>query len=745
MVLRKLLVLTVGIGILMLLSSGDGATCQYDPNLMLWISGTSRRDDGPNHIPLKFNQTLSAPWQDWLPTCGVSITTNAGGADEVCAFWQTFAAIDYYEILPWNSNLGGTPTLTRNPATEVLPVGRSPRTLCSWLAPWSVTGYEHLFSMGSANPNRAFFMARTTDKIYIGGWGNDYQTPQSVFSLYQLTHFCVTYDGMMATIYTNGGTRWNGGTGTVNRVNMSDWNTDAENLRMFIGRQIDNTGTLSANFFDLRLYNRALTEWDVNRLWMATRSQRQVTCFDPAVHQCDGSLILWYSGKSTMDVLHPATVTLSRTTNYSNCDQAVGGRTGVFSFVNNAVYTSSASMFPPPGSPLSVCAWGYTNDGAATQILFSYNAPKSGSSGADFFVSIGRVNGQPYARVGATDLTTSVSNPSTASWNTGFWNYICIVYTGDATKGGNGMATLYYNGGNVFQGTVDANLSTSYASASATIGGKSNSGFWTGSVYDVSVYNRVITQDEVFSFQQQTRYNTRYTFCPAEVCDPLLKLWLTGFGAENGTLVDESPSHLQISAGNVTCGLYANGINDVCSFRPPRSVSDPAKQLPTGSTAISVCTAVFVPATAGDQVFWSIGNSTIALSFGIIAGRLSIRFPNTDIPGTMGASTPFPTESWNHVCMTYQGGTNYAELWVNGGSAGIYGGTVVPVIPSGTYTALIGQMVNNALITQQAWTYDLRVYAKLLTTQDINNIYQRALGGIATNTGTPRLRPMRCL
>jgi hypothetical protein len=149
---------------------------------------------------------------------------------------------------------------------SILPFGNSPRTLCGWAKLSAVpTNWQWIISYGTPTVNQASFIGFGVfpgQHINFGGYGNDLQWFVNLQNYVDKWVFiCGVYTGNLAKLYVDG---------DLKTQNSFLWNTVPYMCRM--GRQVNNFAEFLSGLIDeVRLYNRALSDVEIQALYNATK------------------------------------------------------------------------------------------------------------------------------------------------------------------------------------------------------------------------------------------------------------------------------------------------------------------------------------------------------------------------------------------------------------------------------------------------------------------------------------------
>ena len=155
-------------------------------------------------------------------------------------------------------NINSTGTTATIPA---LPYNNAARTISVWTKLNAYSGFNYMFSYGSASNSGAQSGNITRDQINYFGYFTNIYHDLPVASYNQLNtwyHFVYVYDGTTARIYKNG---------NLVKTQAITWNTLNNNNIFKLGMGIDNELTFNGTIDDLKIYNYAISDLDVASLF----------------------------------------------------------------------------------------------------------------------------------------------------------------------------------------------------------------------------------------------------------------------------------------------------------------------------------------------------------------------------------------------------------------------------------------------------------------------------------------------
>lgn len=333
-----------------------------------------------------------------------------------------------------------------------LPLGATPRTLCAWINPSSYPTLKMIVSYGSSGTNSASIgLAFSQNNIGFVGWANDYM-PSFQVPLNAWTHLCGVYSGTTATIYINGSS-----------IGSAPYTLNTVTGNFYIGNWVDLSGHFPGKIDNVQIYNKALTNTEVRNLSI------RVPAGLMAMFDFQGDTLDLSVNKNNGTAMGGATLTIDRF-GQPNSAYLFNGSTQYISIATNA-------GLPTGNSARTICAW-FRSTTPNPENIVSFGTMNTG-------------NGNGLAKGGAAILFYGFADDTVGNHNnlTSIWTHSCGTYNGTTTF-------LYMNGAQI----------GSMAKAWNTLAGAFNIGrrldnveFFTGSIDDVRIYNRVLSINEIRS------------------------------------------------------------------------------------------------------------------------------------------------------------------------------------------------------------------------------------------------------
>ena len=325
-------------------------------------------------------------------------------------------------------------------------------------------------------------------------------------------------------------------------------------------------------------------------------------------------------------------------------------------------------------------------------------------------------------------LTSSATfSPTNFSVSVGEWAH--ITYTADYDSG---EALLYKNG--VLTDTVDISSlgAWSYTGASNNYdfidfgrNVSNNNIFYAGSLGNVQIYNRALTQTEIkrnFATQsnrfQVPRWGNR------AILQNSLVLWLDAGISESYSGSGSTWSDISGNGYDGTIDGATYGSSDGGSF-----TFDGANDGVRINTYAAVLHPWGGPATLAMWIkpngtpaewdgLWGGGTSVIGVSFGFsTSGKL--RMASDSGPPMLNSSSSVTAGVWNHVAFVRDGTTG--TFYINGVDAG-GSGSWTPDDPASTVDIVIGQYYGNSVSTSYKFDGDIAtttLYTRALSADEV--------------------------
>ncbi len=446
---------------------------------------------------------------------------------------------------------------------------------------------------------------------------------------------------------------------------------------------------------DLRVYNRALNDGEINELaQMADPAQVGSSYSNGAT-----GLLSHYSfdnnaGIPSLNDNGPLDRTLTVQGGALNVIGKDGDSAGAYALSGSSQNLENASQagLPMQASPRTVCAWAnptkYPTSGT-TFTMVSYGSPVSDQM---FSIAMKHDSGtnKQYLilmKYGAPVYNSEIAIPL----NT--WSHICGVYDG-------ANASIFWNG--KLLGISAWTIDTQAAANPFFIGRSSSVGsYFPGKIDDVRIYNNALTSDQIrqLALQVPAGLVARYDFTDnTNANDPVKDV--SGFGLHGTAMGSLNPASGR--TGIEKTALLFDGTTSYIDITT-------APHLPRGDSDRTLC-AWFKPADNGIYNIISYGTMAADQANGLAMNASEVMYYGF-ANDTSGNHNNIGNR-WIHFCGTYNG--NVAEMYMNGmniGSETKAWNTVLSVFN-------IGRRGDNAELFQGAID-DVRIYGKVLTQNEI--------------------------
>ncbi len=315
------------------------------------------------------------------------------------------------------------------------------------------------------------------------------------------------------------------------------------------------------------------------------------------------------------------------------------------------------------------------------------------------------------------------------------WQFISITYDSSSTSN---EPLMYLNGESllVTETINPSGTRTSEASDNLTIGGSSAGAIFDGTLDDVRIYNRVLSQKEItrlYKLGEGVKVNVTPT--TSEFSDGLIGHWtFDGQMTSSTTAYDSSPTHATGTLtngparvqGKLGQGLQFDGVDDYVSVVNGGGLGS----LQTGTIALWVkwigtqscgnsCGAVV--ARQRDTFFT---NQMISLNGSNPATAVVLWAPYVWNTYAITGSTAVGDGKWRHIAITYTSGSH--SLYVDGildGTGNTGGGiTDYDVVLS------LGAWIGDGNSYSRSQIDDVRIYNRILSADEIANLYSGTKG-----------------
>jgi len=374
-------------------------------------------------------------------------------------------------------NYNGTTQYLTSPAgADIgLPMGASPRTMCSWVNP-AVQPVNTIMTAFRYGTNTPTFNTQLSALVYRELSGVRYVSLTGIqddaMAAYTLpintwSHLCATYSGAQtAEFYVNGqklGTpAWIGSSNTL------ALNTTSGSLVIGAVNNTNNLFYWNGKIDDVRIYNNALTAAQIRQL--AT--------------QVPSGLVARYDFNGDANDVSGFGNNVSGGATYNATADRFGA--GAYSFDGTSSFsTASAISLPQGNSPRTMCAWYKVSNYSSIYNILHHGGGTAGN---------GHILTQRITDVASGYWNGDDRAVGNAAYAPGVWQFICGTH--DATA-----SNLYINGSLVVSATSSTTLTIN--SSKLAIGARTDgTGLFIGDIDDVRVYNRALAPNEVQALVQ---------------------------------------------------------------------------------------------------------------------------------------------------------------------------------------------------------------------------------------------------
>ncbi|MES0491591.1 MAG: LamG-like jellyroll fold domain-containing protein [Leptospirales bacterium] len=357
-----------------------------------------------------------------------------------------------------------------------LPMNAHPRTMCTWLNPYSYPAAGSWGGLIGYGKNANTLQSALT--IYNDGAGNpglitfdiEFSDVTSTVGvpLHSWSHVCVTLDiNKLATLYLNGSQVGNG--------TLSSIATDATGGTVYLGSDFGAGSYFDGIIDDVRIYNNALSADQIRQLAVQVPSGL-VAHYDFTGDKKDASG--WGND-------------LSGNAAYTATGDRFGAGAYTFNGSQSLTNTNSTSL-PLTNQARTMCAWFKPKNyptSAGVYSLVTHGATGANLGHTVVLRDIGGVNELVSGYWTVNDAILKPYNQYTADT----WQHFCATHSTTENK-------LYLNGLEVANGTPNT---LTIASSILYLGTDQSSYYFKGSLDDVRVYNRALGPSEIKALVQQ--------------------------------------------------------------------------------------------------------------------------------------------------------------------------------------------------------------------------------------------------
>ncbi|MEM7184625.1 MAG: LamG domain-containing protein, partial [Spirochaetota bacterium] len=509
--------------------------------------------------------------------------------------------------------------------------------------------------------------AVTGGAIVTIGVTNSLTSSNLTIDLNTWTHTCGTYDGTKARIYVNGH--------LTQETTVSSWNTILSgNLYIGRGSGPDTNTLFTGKVADVRIYNRALNDSEINMLAENGEATGMVA-------------YLPFDNGST-DEKGPTGLSLLTTGGSpSNTTGKDGDTDGAKNLGDTIYYDYETTGLPTGSNAHTYCAWGKINSLNTKDRLTRFGTGSPGQT-------VGLTLSDNGTKVGYSSWGDNVEYTTPVTVPTGEWVHLCGKYDGTT-------ASLYYNGKPVASAAKTWDIVNSVFRISAN----SADGF-IGSVDDVRIYNNALSDSQIRYLAIRVPHGlTYYLDFTGDTND------ISGF-AQNASN----------SGATATTDRFGEA-NSAYSFTGSETITtalaDLQRGIPIESNRRTICFRFTISSTPTAGSSYSLFSYGVSSSFNNVimryvkngSGINKIQFNAVSSGQNIDYTVPIAT--WTHVCGVYS--NHNPKIYVNGtlqtlssSNAGVWN-TVLDSI-------ILGQ-------DHQGKLDDVQIYNRTLSASEIQAVY----------------------
>ena len=535
-------------------------------------------------------------------------------------------------------------------------------------------------------------------------------------------HVALTYDKTTgnAVLYCNGAVVAAANLGIFTPKTTSD---------LLFGHRMATGETFPGILDDISLYNRALTQNEIQSIYNASSAGKCVSAQPPTCTPPPAGLVSWWRAENNaLDVSGINNGILDGTVGFA------AGETGqafLFNTLNADVkIPASASLNLGSGTGFTLEAWIYPSNTAALGPLFEWN-DGVGDWGVHFYVS---PSGMLYANIVDSGGGWHIFNSAGGVVASNVFQHVALTY-----NKGTGVATIYCNGAVVAQQNLGGftPLTTYDLYLGRRVSGPVPSEVYTfsGRIDEAAIYNRALLANEIQSIYNAGTTGKCVPPPPLSCSSPaagLVSWWraesnaLDVAGVNNGFL----DGTIGFAPGEVGQAFQFNTIN--ADVKIPASAS-----LNLGSSnGFTLETWIYPSNTValGPLFEWNNNGGSWGVHFyvnpsGVLYANIvdsSGGWHQISSPAGVVASNVF-----QHVALTYNKTTGVATIYRNG--AVVAQQNLGGFTPLTTYDLYLGRRVSGP-VPAEVYTFagkidEAAIYNRALTQGEIQSIYNASTVG----------------
>ncbi|TRX59995.1 T9SS type A sorting domain-containing protein [Fulvivirga sp. M361] len=547
---------------------------------------------------------------------------------------------------------------------DALPEGRSVRSLSAWATTQDVSsGFRWIAAFGKGTRSKAMFIGQKGKDLVAGGYQDDLVVP-NFWQENVWHHITLTYDGTVAKLYADGV-----------EIASENKNWSLERSEAFIGKQVnDKFEYWNGLIDDVRIYDKVLTDTEI------------VEIISTEPPPTPGTLVgHWKLNNTTLD----ETVNNINGTLQGGADFSTVKKEGT-----HALQLDGQQQYIDLGNP------DVLPEGKAARSLSAWATTQNVSSGFRWIAAFGKGTRSKAMFIGqkGKDLVAGGYQDDLIVpdfWQENVWHHITLTYDGTVAK-------LYADGVEIASENKNWPLELSEAFIGKQVNNKFE--YWNGLIDDVRIYDKVLTDTEIKEIISAEPPPTPGT--------------LVGHWKLNNTILDETINNINgtLQGGadfstikkEGTHALQLDGQRQYIDLGNPDVLPEgkAARSLSAWATTRNVSTgfrwiAAFGKGTKSKAMF--IGQKGKDLVAGGYQDDLVV--PNF-----------WQENVWHHITLTYDG--TVAKLYADG----IEIASENKNWPLELSEAFIGKQVNNKFEYWNGRIDDVRIYNKVLTGQEIEEI-----------------------
>ncbi|MES2223558.1 MAG: LamG domain-containing protein [Patescibacteria group bacterium] len=398
------------------------------------------------------------------------------------------------------------------------------------------------------------------------------------------------------------------------------------------------------------------------------------------------------------------------------------GRFGeALSFDGNDQYAESNSSIESLGiadAPYTISAWAKIDPGETNGNIVHISNSENGLGWCIPFLAVTDGKFSAISFDGSAKYATEQDTPTTNIWHH-------VVTTWNSTEG----LKLYVDGvlkATTAQPTFAAAGNSIYVQLARGASCTADTGFFSGSIDDVRVYNRALSAGQVRALRSSNTDSVA-TILTSPTKDGLTGWWSFEPDTISGSTVDDVSGGGNNGTSSNSPGSVDGKIGKAFEFNGANQYIDISRP---ATDDFTICSWFKTTSVGSGTNHWQsmaildteVGGVTNDFGFGVDSnGKLVFGDGNSNIGDyTFSSTATVNTGSWVSGCVTREKTSGEIKLYVNGVLSG--GGTGSTLSLNANGSARIGFGFDSAYY----WNGDLdevRVYDRVLSANEINNLY----------------------